>query len=216
MFTFLVSLTIRSYCIHFRILTLTMAFDFSNKRILITGAGRGIGKGLAIAIVKAGGEVYALSKNTANLDALVAECGGKSIHTVTVDLADWKGTRKALESLEPMDGLVNNAGMSFPWVSSLDAPKDIIDKTLDINLKAAVNVTQVIGRKMVESVKGGSIVNVSSINGLNPMRECMAYNMSKAALDMMSKQFALELGPYKIRVNSVNPTVVLTDMGREF
>ena len=80
---------------------------------------------------------------------------------------------------------------------------------------AAINITQSVGKKMVEAGKGGSIVNISSINGIKPMRECMAYNVSKAALDMTTKQFALELGQHKIRVNSVNPTVIMTDMGKE-
>ena len=69
---------------------------------------------------------------------------------------------------------------------------------------------------MVETGEGGSIVHVYIANGIRPMRECMAYNMSKAALDMMTKQFAMELGPNNIRVNSVNPTVTLTNKSREY
>ena len=71
---------------------------------------------------------------------------------------------------------------------------------------------QVIGKKMVETGEGGSVVNLSSILGLGTSQ----YNISKAALDMATKQFALELGPHQIRVNSVNPTVVVTDMANEF
>lgn len=191
-----------------------MAFDFTGKKILVTGASRGIGRLLAKNLSAAGAEVYALGTNRELLDSLKKECA--NIHPVLANLADWDATRKTLQQLPVMDGLVNNAGVSYEWVPSLEASKEVIEKTFSVNLMGAVNVTQVIGKKMVEGGKGGSIVNVSSINGLNPMRECMAYNMSKAALDMMSKQFALELGPHNIRVNSVNPTVSLTDMGIEF
>lgn len=190
-----------------------MPFDFTGKKILITGAGRGIGRELAKAISKNGGEVYALSVTKENLDSLVKE--SERIHPVLANLGNWDETRAAVEKLEAMDGVVNNAGVSYPWESSLDVSKELLDKTLNINLLAAINIIQVTGKKMVAAGKGGSIVNISSVNGLNAMRECMAYNVSKAGLDMVTKQYALELGPHQIRVNSINPTVVLTDMGRE-
>ncbi|KAH3883124.1 hypothetical protein DPMN_007074 [Dreissena polymorpha] len=142
-----------------------MSFDFSGKSVLVTGATRGIGLGLTRALVKYGGTVYALGSNKELLDALIEEYGDRVI-SVHVNLVDWGATRAALEQLPPMNGLVNNAGVSYAWVPSLDAPKDIIDKTLSVNLMAQINVTQVIGKKMVEAGNGGSIVNVSSINGI--------------------------------------------------
>lgn len=165
-------------------------------------------------LIQSGAEVYGFGRNSDELATLSAECGSK-FHPVHADLADWDATRVELEKLPAMNGLVNNAGVSYPWISSLDTTRETVDKTFSVNLMAALNVTQIIGKKMVAAGKGGSIVNVSSINGINPMRECLAYNMSKAALDMMTKQFALELGPSNIRVNSINPTVVLTPMGIE-
>ncbi|KAL4220808.1 hypothetical protein ACF0H5_019076 [Mactra antiquata] len=190
-----------------------MAFDFAGKRIFITGASRGIGRAVVDGVRKAGGIVYGLGSNKELLDKLVEEC--PDVTPVHVDLSDWDATRKELEKLPAMDGIVNNAAYSAPWVSSLDASKEVIDKTLDINLTGPINIIQVLGKKMVAAGNGGSIVNISSMNGIKPMRECMAYNVSKAALDMVTKQYALELGPHNIRVNSVNPTVILTDMGRE-
>jgi len=191
-----------------------MAFDFTGQSILVTGASRGIGRELTKALIKAGAVVYGLSSNKELLNSLQQECG-ESVRPVVVDLSDWDATRAAVEALPVMDGLVNNAGISYPWVASVDVPRDVIEKTMSVNLMAAINLTQIVGRKMVAAGRKGSIVNISSINGLKPMRECMAYNISKAGLDMMTKQFAMELGPSNIRVNSVNPTVALTDMGRE-
>ena len=175
----------------------------------------GIGRVLTKMLIDIGAEVYGVGRNSEELASLASECGAK-FHPIRTDLADWSATRVELEKLPAMYGLVNNAGIAHAWISSLEASKDSIDQTFAINTMAAVNVTQVLAKKMVAAGKGGSIVNVSSINGLNPMRESLAYNMSKAALDMMTKQFALELGPSSIRVNSVNPTVALTAMGREF
>lgn len=190
-----------------------MTFDFTGKKILITGAGRGLGRHLAIEISKAGGEVFALGRNKDNLDSLAQEAG--RIHVILADLNDWDETRAVVEELETMDGVVNNAGVANPFIESLEVPKEIIERTLNVNLMAAINIIQLTGKKMKAAGKGGSIVNVSSVVGINPMKHSMAYNVSKAALDMVTKQFALELGSHQIRVNSVNPTVIMTDMGIE-
>ena len=136
-----------------------MPFDFSGKKILITGAGRGIGRELAKAVAKAGGDVYALGKTKETLESLAQE--SDRIHPVFADLLDWDATRAAVESLDAMDGVVNNAGVSYPWENSLDVSKELLEKTLNINLIAAINVIQVTGKKMVAAGKGGSIVNIS-------------------------------------------------------
>ena len=136
-----------------------MPFDFTGKKILITGSGRGIGRELAKEVAKLGGEVYALGRSKEALDSLVKE--SERIHPLLADLSDWKNTRDVLEKLEVMDGVVNNAGISYPWENSLDVSKDIIDKTLTVNLMAAINVIQVTGKKMVAAKKRGSIVNIS-------------------------------------------------------
>ena len=173
-----------------------MPFHMFGKKVLVTGASRGIGRLLATNLSSAGAEVYGLGSNKELLDSFKEEC--KSIRTVHVNLADWDATRKALEKLPAMNGLVNNAAVIYDWLPAMDTRRDDIDRTFAVNVLAAVNVTQVIGKKMMETGEGGSIVNVSSVNGIRPLRECMAYNMSKAALDMMTKQFAMELGPNNI------------------
>ncbi|KAK3592148.1 hypothetical protein CHS0354_019439 [Potamilus streckersoni] len=190
-----------------------MPFDFSGKRALVTGAGRGIGRDLAKALAAAGASVYALSATKKNLDSLKEEI--PSIHVIHVDLNDWKATRTVAETVGHIDFLVNNAAYSPEWCPFVDTTRENIQGVLDVNVMAAVNLSQVFGKKMIEKGKGGAIVNVSSINGVRAMPGCVGYNLSKAALDMLTKQMALELGPYNIRTNSVNPTVVMTDMGRE-
>ena len=136
-----------------------MTFDFTGKKILITGAGRGLGRHLAIEISKAGGEVFALGRNKDNLDSLAQEAG--RIHVILADLNDWDETRAVVEELETMDGVVNNAGVANPFIESLEVPKEIIERTLNVNLMAAINIIQLTGKKMKAAGKGGSIVNVS-------------------------------------------------------
>ena len=136
-----------------------MPFDFTGKKILITGAGRGLGRELAKAITAAGGEVFALARNKENLESLAQESSG--IHTILVDLSDWDRTRAELEKLDVLDGVVNNAAVSPPEQSSLELPKDVIEHTLSVNVMAAINVIQVTGKKMLEAKRRGSIVNVS-------------------------------------------------------
>ena len=137
-----------------------MPFDFTGKKILITGAGRGIGRALAKEVSKAGGEVYALSRSKEPLDSLVKE--SERIHAIVCDLSDWDGTRAVLEELEVMDGVVNNAAEVLgAFQGALDCPKELLDKSLSVNIMGAINVIQSTGKKMVAAGKGGSIVNVS-------------------------------------------------------
>lgn len=181
------------------------------KRVLITGAGRGIGRALALRVAACGGHVIALSRTQTHLDTLKAEC--PSVETVTCDLGDWKATRAAVEALAPVDCLVNNAGIMF-FEPFLEAREESLNSILDVNLKAAINVSQVIARGMVARGQGGVIINMSSELGLRTIQGGSFYCASKAALDHLTRVMTLELGPKGIRVNSVNPTLVKTDMSR--
>lgn len=185
-----------------------MPFDFAGKKVLVTGAGRGIGRSLVIALSQCGCKVYALSRTEASLDTLVEEC--PNVVPILADVTNWENTRKKLEELEPLDGLVNNAGISGSGYSAVDCPKDFLCKVLDNNLLSAINCTQVVAKSMIEANIKGSIVNVSSICGLSAFPNSLPYTVSKAGMDMTTKQFALELGQYGIRVNSVNPNLVVT------
>ncbi|XP_065089913.1 L-xylulose reductase [Ochlerotatus camptorhynchus] len=186
-----------------------MELCIKDKKIVVTGAGQGIGNELCKTLDKIGAKVIAVSRSPGPLAALKKEC--PSIEIVQVDLSDWVATRTALEKIDRVDGLVNNAGIAI--IKSYDelTEKDF-DDTFNINIKAAFNVCQILIPKMGP---GSSIVNVSSLAGLKSFQGHCVYSMTKAALDSMTKSLALELGPRKIRVNSVNPTVILTRMGRE-
>lgn len=188
-----------------------MNINFQGKRILVTGAGQGIGKELALRLSSYSGEVVALSKSSENLQKLVSLDG--RIKTICVDLRNWEDTRKAVERILPIDLLVNNAGVAR-LTPFLNATPEEFDLIFDVNVKAIMNVSQVVAKDMIERNVAGSIVNVSSQASKAALKDHAVYCSSKGAVDMLTKTMALELGPYNIRVNTVNPTVVLTEMGR--
>ncbi|KAK7072015.1 hypothetical protein SK128_018939 [Halocaridina rubra] len=184
---------------------------FTGKRALVTGAGAGIGRALAIKLSEMGAEVFALSKTAANLDSLKAEC--PSLTTVCVDLSDWTAAREAVKKLTPIHLLVNNAAAVIlqPF---LTATPESFDVQFNINVKALMNVSQVVAGDLIAQNQRGSIVNISSQAGQRAILDHTVYCSTKAAVDMMTKMMALELAPKGVRVNAVSPTVVMTAMGR--
>jgi L-xylulose reductase len=182
--------------------------DFQGKRVLVTGAGKGIGRATAVMLASRGAEVVALSRTAADLDSLRAATG---CQTVTCDLADLAATQAAVEGVLPVDALVNNAGTTVlqPFVESTLAG---FDHVLTVNTKAPMVIAQVVARDMIARGTKGAIVNVSSTAAFLGIRDHAAYCASKSALDALTRVMAVELGPHGIRVNSVNPTVTLTPM----
>ncbi|XP_060569055.1 L-xylulose reductase-like [Ruditapes philippinarum] len=160
----------------------------------------------------AGCKVYALSRTKSTLDSLVEEC--LDIIPIVADLCDWDGTREKLEQLEVLYKLANIAGIAGHGhdYAAVNCPKEYINHLLDNNLLSAINCSQVVAKKMIEAGVKGSIVNSSSISGMSGFPMCLPYAVSKAGMDMVTKQFALELGPHEIRVNSVNLGLVNTPL----
>ena len=189
-----------------------MEIRLDGKRALVTGAGKGIGREIAGLLAQCGAEVVALSRTQLDLDSLAAEIGCR---TITADLADAtqavRATREA-EAVGPIDCLVNNAGISIPQ-SLLETTPEAFDRTMAVNVRAVLLVTQVVARGMIARGRGGSVVNLSSQASMAALADHAAYCASKGALDLLTKVMALELGPHQIRVNAVNPTVTLTPMG---
>ena len=177
--------------------------DFIGKRILVTGAGKGIGRETVQWLVRCGAEVIALGRNAADL----AYCE----HSLVVDLADVAATQAAVASMLPIDLLVNCAGV-VELESFLDTSVETFDHLIAVNTRAPMVVAQVVAGDLIERGVPGAIVNVSSLAAAVGTRDHLAYCASKAALDAMTRVMAVELGPHGIRVNSVNPVVTLTPM----
>ncbi|MEZ4670243.1 MAG: glucose 1-dehydrogenase [Anaerolineae bacterium] len=184
---------------------------FDGKRALVTGAGKGIGREIVKVLAECGAEVVAISRTQADLDSLSAETG---CSTIAAELGNAQEARKAAADAGPIDLLVNNAGIAViqPF---LEASVEGWDQTMAVNLRAAFVVGQVVAQSMVKRGKGGAIVNISSQAGVAALEGHAAYGASKAGMDHLTRVMALELGPHQIRVNSVNPTVILTPMGEK-
>ncbi|XP_063817303.1 L-xylulose reductase-like [Pseudophryne corroboree] len=190
-----------------------MEISFAGRRALVTGAGKGIGRETVKALKAGGADVVAVSRTSEDLESLARECPG--VETVCVDLGDWSATEAALNSVGPIDLLVNNAGVALlqPF---LKITQEAFDRSFAVNVRAAVVVSQIVARQMIERGVPGAIVNVSSQASQAAIADHAVYCATKGALDMLTKTMALELGPKKIRVNCVNPTVVMTDMARVY
>ena len=186
-----------------------MSALFFSKTALVTGAGKGIGRAIALKLANLGTKVYAVSRTESDLDSLRMECG--NIDVFNVDIADWDKIRSVVHSLGPIDMLVNNAGVADPS-PFLDISQEQMNNQFDINFKAAFNISQGVAKGMVERGRGGSIVNISSIAATRASPTSSVYSCTKAALDMLTRNMATELGPHNIRVNSINPGLVLTPM----
>ena len=183
-------------------------FDFSGRSILVTGASSGIGRATVEALRASGANVVAAARNVNELARLAEETGCEPL---MLDVSDESAIDEALGSLEAFDGLVNCAGIAL-LERAVDTTGASFDRVMGVNARGAVLVAKYVARGMIDAKRAGSIVNVSSQAALVALDEHLSYSASKAALDAVTRALCIELGPYGIRVNSVNPTVTLTPM----
>ncbi|WP_062117606.1 SDR family oxidoreductase [Aureimonas sp. AU40] len=182
--------------------------QFSGKSVIITGAGKGIGRACAQLMAARGAEVVALSRTQADLDSLRAETGAR---TIQVDLADPAATRAAMREAGTADHLINSAGINV-LESVLDMSDAGFDAVIGINLRAALIACQEFARARIAAGGGGAIVNITSIAGHRGFQDHLAYAASKAGLEGATRVLAKELGPHRIRVNAVAPTITVTEL----
>ncbi|MFM0249451.1 SDR family oxidoreductase [Paraburkholderia sediminicola] len=183
-------------------------FDFSGRSILVTGASSGIGRATVEALRASGANVVAAARNVNELARLAEETGCEPL---MLDVSDESAIDEALGSLEAFDGLVNCAGIAL-LERAVDTTGASFDRVMAVNARGAVLVAKYVALGMIDAKRAGSIVNVSSQAALVALDDHLSYSASKAALDAVTRALCIELGPYSIRVNSVNPTVTLTPM----
>ena len=185
--------------------------NFEGRSVLVTGAGKGIGRATACYLARKGATIIALSRSQADLDGLAGEI---RCRTIAVDLADAEATRAAARAALPADLLVNCAG-----TTELDAFLDLRAETFDlimaVNCRAPMIVAQEYARALIERRARGAIVNVSSVASFVGLADHTAYCASKGALDAMTRVMANELGRRGIRVNGIHPVVTLTPMAEK-
>ena len=118
--------------------------------------------------------------------------------------------------LGPVDILVNNSATNVGQGPALDVTDDMLDKMVEINIKAALRLVRLMVPRMIERGRGGSIMNVSSISGLRPQAGGLLYSFTKAGLIMMTRCWAREFGKHGIRVNALAPGLIQTDFSAYF
>jgi NAD(P)-dependent dehydrogenase (short-subunit alcohol dehydrogenase family) len=188
---------------------------FDGMHALVTGASGGIGRACVRALVDEGAHVTASGRDEARLRETRDGCTSPGhVRLDPADLADPPAARRvaddALAAMGSVDVLVNAAGIALDG-GVLDLMEQDWRATLNLNLDAVLWTSQVVGRAMTER-GGGSIVNVSSVDGLVPEAPLAAYDASKAAVISLTRSFALELGHLGVRCNAVAPGMTITPM----
>lgn len=191
-----------------------MQVDLHSKVALVTGAGRGIGKGLARALGDAGAAVAVHYHQTAAGAEEVAEhirqAGGRAM-VVQADVskaADVQAMVDAVvEELGRLDILINNSGVTIPK-PFLELTEEIWDTTHGVNLKGAFLCSQAAARVMVRQGEGGRIIYIGSVHGARTVPLFSHYAATKGGLDLLTKGVAQELAPYRITVNNVSPGAI--------
>ena len=192
--------------------------NLKKKYALVTGAGKGLGKACAIALAEAGATVIALSRTPSDLDKLekqIKKIKGKIVK-VPCDVMNYEDLKEKIEKIKIIDVLVNNAGTNIPEPFE-KIKQNSMTYIVDLNLKAAFNVAQLVVKKMLKNKnRPGSIINMSSQLGHVGMSGRNVYNMTKFGIEGLTKGMGVELAKNDIRVNTVAPTFVTTPMVLNF
>ncbi len=192
-----------------------MSAQLAGKVAVVTGASKGIGAAIATHLAKAGASVvvnYSTSREGADkVVAAIEQAGGKAI-AVGANLAKPEEIAKLFDEAKAkfgrLDILVNNAGI-YDFAPLADITEDHFHKQFNLNVLGLILATQQAVAHF--GSEGGSIINISSLVSIHPMANGAVYSATKGAVDAVTKSLAKELGPRKIRVNSLNPGIVETE-----
>lgn len=197
--------------------TVDLDFSLAGKVALVTGGGSGIGAAIASAYAQKGAKVAVLDIQTEAAEGHAKAIGGGA-KAFRCDVADKASVDAAvaevLEAFERIDIAVNSAGI-VALAPAEDLTLDAWTKTIAINLTGTFLLCQAVGRVMIAAGRGGKIVNLASQAGTVAIDEHAAYCASKFGVIGLTKTLAAEWGRHKITVNSISPTIVLTDLGRK-
>jgi len=193
----------------------TPSFRLDGRRALVTGAGRGIGFACAAALAEYGAEVVLLARRQGDIEAAAAairDAGGKA-EGVALDVTDTAAVERLVGERGPFQVLVNSAGMNRPQ-HVFDVEPETYDAIADVNVKAALFASRAVAKSLADAGLPGSIITIGSQMGHVGGRKRSVYCMTKFAVEGFTKAMAIELGPLGIRVNTICPTFIVTDLTR--
>lgn len=186
-------------------------FSVKDQVVLVSGASRGIGRGLAAGFATRGATVVITGREKETLDRTAKEIGG---HAVVCDVSDATAIERLVgtvyDKFGRVDTLLNVAGVNRRMKAERLTEADY-DFIVDINLKGPFLLSLAVGKRQLERKKGNQI-NITSLNNDRPLRGVMPYAVSKSGLQQMTRALALEWGPSGVRVNAIAPGFILTDL----
>lgn len=194
-------------------------FSVAGQVVLVSGGSRGIGRAIAEGFAQRGSRVFISSRNPETLQTAVAEMeeSGNPVESVLCDVSEEdridQAVRQVLDTAGQIDTLVNVAGVNRRKRAETVTTEDY-DFIMDTNLRGAFLLSRAVGRHMIER-RGGVQINIESLNTWMPLKGVLPYAMSKFGMQGMTRALALEWGRHGIRVNSLAPGFILTDLTRK-
>jgi NAD(P)-dependent dehydrogenase (short-subunit alcohol dehydrogenase family) len=183
------------------------------KTVLITGASRGIGAAMARACAEAGARVVVTARKQEGLDQVAAEIGGAAV-AIACHMGKAEQVKglfaQAVEAVGPIDALVNNAATNPYFGPMIGIGEDAFDKTFEVNVKGYWHASRELVAHLRATGRGGSIVNIASVAGMESAPLQGVYGMTKAAILSMTRTLAAELGSSGVRVNAIAPGLIET------
>jgi NAD(P)-dependent dehydrogenase (short-subunit alcohol dehydrogenase family) len=191
----------------------TPSMGLDGRKALVTGASSGIGLGCAVALAEAGAEVVLAARNADALDKATKAIGEKGwmAQSLVMDVSDIEATASAILEHGPFDILVNSAGAAR-HSAAIDTKPDDFDAIIDLNLRGAYFVTQAVASQLISEKKSGSLINISSQMAHVGGQDRAVYCASKHAVEGFTKSMAIEWGAKNIRVNTICPTFIRTQL----
>ncbi len=195
--------------------SLPQLFDLGGKTAIVTGAGTGIGEGIALRLAEAGAAVVIPDidfQAACRTSEKIKRAGGKS-HAIHADASSLSDAKKvvatALDLFKRLDILVNNAGI-YNSVPALEMTEQAWDQLLDVDLKGLFFFSQAAAKAMISAGNGGRIIHIASMAALHPARGMPHYDAAKAGVNILAKSLAIEFAGHNILVNSVIPGTIAT------